>query len=527
MTLLDAKHSHWSKYHDFWEIYDLLYRGGEEIQREAARFLIKRPKEVPEVFATRLSMFDYQNILGVALGWYQSKLFSKDPTIEVRLKGNSDPAAVPENRRKPYTDFLQNADRNGTTYVDLWRQIYQNLLVFKGCYACIDLPSGTRSAPNRAAQRAQGGLDPYVMLYDPRAVINWAVDGLGKLEWIVIKIQTFHQDFLGDGVRTDRWTYYDRRRYRVYERSTTTYKEASSTGPIALYSPAGQPIDAGSEQTAELVDEGAHALADSEQVPVRYFTIPDGLWLASRAYLPAKAHLNIENSYQWALFMANLPVPVITSDTEIQHTISETAFIQLDKGGKFEWSEPKGTSFEHSHNCLEAKREEIFRSVYLMAQGRSSSASASSSSGYAKEMDMLPSKDVLSAYGDIVRAGSQNLLSDVAMARGLNEKDLEFDVRGFNFEINPALQEAETAEIMISLDIPSDTLTKEMQKRVAHSYLTDANRQIIQQVDDEIDAAPTRDELAAQQQQQVKLSMDRQLGRSVQAVGQSAAQAEP
>ena len=49
-------------------------------------------------------------------------------------------------------------------------------------------------------------------------------------------------------------------------------------------------------------------MSDQNRVPLRYITIPEGLWLANRAFLPSMTHLNVENSYIWALFMANLPI---------------------------------------------------------------------------------------------------------------------------------------------------------------------------------------------------------------------------
>lgn len=514
---LDRKHNFWSNNHEWWDLYDLLYRGGKDIVANAARFLQKRPKELPEVYQSRLAKFEYQNILGTALGWYQSALFRKDPSIDLKLVGNDDPAALADTRKTKYTDFLQNCDRNHTTYVDLWRQIFLNLVVFKGCYACVDLPRLEYKPKTLAEQKQAGGLSPYVMLYDPRHVINWAVNEFGELDWILIKIQTSSQEFLGPGKLIDRWTYYDRTEYRVYEREKKT--DASTGAPIIL-DPTGTLMSSTANANAKLVDRGPHALSGANRVPVRYFSIADGLWMANKVYLPAVAHLNMENSYLWALFMANLPIPIIKSDTELTQTVSETAVIHLDEKGTFEWSEPKGTSFEQSAKCLAGLREEIYRTMYLMAQGRSSSASASASSGYSKELDMQPSKDVLASYGDGIRAGMQNLLGDVALVN--DEADIEFDVRGFNFEISPALQEAETLEIMMSLDLPSNTLYKEAQKRVAHAYLTDANRAIVQTVDDEIENAPTRSEQQAAQMQAQKLSMDRSLNRAVSGLTQQA-----
>ena len=202
-----------------------------------------------------------------------------------------------------------------------------------------------------------------------------------------------------------------------------------------------------------------------------------------------------------------------------------TSYIQLSKDGKFQWSEPSGKSYESSARCLSSLREGIFRSIYLQAMGRDASASASSLSGYSKDMDWMPSKDVLAAFGDIIRPGAQNLLQDVALVKG--DIGYEFDVRGFDFEIAPALQLAEELEILISIDLPSDTFYKAKQVQLANAALPDANRAVLQKITDEINSSPTRDELAAQQQQAMKLTMDRQLNRSVSALSTQAANQAP
>jgi hypothetical protein len=517
VSLLDAKHVYWTKYHDTWDMLDLLFRSGQAIQEQAARFLRKRPKELSEVYSARLVGFDHTPIMGTALGWYQSKLFARDPLIDIRPKGESDPDKLDPKMKDSYTGFLQNCDRSGTTFVDVWRLIFQNLLVFKGAYVCIDLPT-TGTQPNRLAQRAAGGLDPYLMVYDPRSVINWDVDEFGNLEWAVIRIKTFKHEFLGNGIDIDRWYYYDRKEYRIYERTKVRDKDSGDT---VLYGASGEMVSSQTEQTAKLVASGPHCMSDQNKVPLRYVTVPEGLWLANRAYLPSMTHLNVENSYIWALFMANLPVPVIKGDSEFSQTISETAFISLDKDASFEWSEPKGTSFSHSEKFLSSKREEIFRSVFLTSQGRDSSASASASSGLSKEMDLLPAKDVLAAFGDGLRAGMQNVLNDVAAVRG---EAVEFDVRGFEFEDSTVLEEAEILELLMSLDLQSDELYKQAQIRLAQLYMADANRAVVQKVVDEITAAPTRSELAAAQAAAQKIGMARQLNRATFSVGDTANQ---
>jgi hypothetical protein len=60
------------------------------------------------------------------------------------------------------------------------------------------------------------------------------------------------------------------------------------------------------------------------------------------------------------------------------------------------------------------------------------------------------------------------------------------------------------------MDINSPTLERELAKRIVRIELPDANRELLQQLDEEINSNPTPTELQAQQQEQaqsLKLSM--------------------
>ena len=518
---LNAEHPHYTEMKDAWSAFDLLYRGGKAIQDQASRFLTKRPRELNDIYLNRVARFTYSEDIGQGLGWYTSKLFRKDPQIDIRLKGKDSTAKVPESKTSFYTDtFLLNCDRAGTTYVDTWRQIFLSMALYKEAFVCVDLPRANGDAKTLLQQKAQGGLDPYLMPYTPTNVINWETDDYGNLNWVVIKVTTATQEFLGQAQKIDRWYFYDRKEFRVYE--AKEQKQSGNEQAVQLVGPSGLSINAGNVQQADLIARGPHSLSGQNRVPVRRLFIPDSLWLTKRVFLPTLNHINMYNAYFWALFMANMAIPIIKSDTDFTQTLSETAYIKLDKDASFEWTEPKGTSFEVSADCIQSEREGIYRLMYLQAQARDSSATASSSSGYAKEMDMMPSLDILSQFGDILRAGMQALLQDVALVRG--DDDIEFDVNGFVFD-KPAIAEVELAELMQGLDIPSDTLYKQMHKRVAQSYLIDSNRSVVDTVNKEIEDAPTRSEMQAQQEQAQKVSMSRSLNRSVQGLAQQASAA--
>lgn len=469
---LDAKHPYYTANAPAWDDHELLYIGGQALKAKADHFLVKRPKELAEVYAARVQRFQYQNILGTAIGWYQAAMFKTDPDIHIK-KGEAD---VEEVTGEFYARFCSDCDRAGTTYVDFARRMFLSMLLYRSAFVLEDLPKIGDQPATLAEQKALGALDPYLVLYDPRQVINWECDAYGNLLWVVIATTTEQRTFGSDSSVVDRWYYFDRSQYAVYE--------------------AKRPDPAKKAEVATLTGSGPHALAEAGRVPVRWVQLPDGLWLANRVYLQSLAHLNLQNAYHWGLFMACLPVLYVKGQFVNPPSVTETAYLEIEENGAIGYVEPSGTSYKIAAEEIAAVREEMYRQLYLQAQGRSSDATPASQSGYSKEIDMAPSRDVLNGMGDILRASLRTILGDVAAIRGDN--DLTFDVRGFGFDDNNESGELATAQLAFDLDIPSDTLEKEVQKRVARVLLKDARPEVVQSVETEIDSAPGRSEREAQ-----------------------------
>jgi hypothetical protein len=474
---LDAQHPEYACHAIAWDDIDLLYRGGHAIKEHAGRFLVKRPKELSEVYSAREQRFAYQNILGTALGWYQSAMFTEDPDVIIQ-RGEK---TLPADEADFYGDFQRDCTRSGCSMWDVAGEILLDLMLYRSAYILKDLPPQEGQAVSRADQKANGALDPYLVIYDPRQVINWECDQYGCLAWVVIATTTEQRTFGAKSEVVDRWYYFDREQYGVYEAKRKDNKKA---------------------EVADLVAEGPHAMSDIGEVPVRRVEVKDALWLADRVYTQVLDHLNQDNSYSWALFMANLPVPVIKGEFNGEVKASETAYIHLAENGAFEWAEPSGTSFEHSANRISSLREEIYRQMYLQAQARSNEATPAAQSGISKEQDMAPSKDVLNAFGDVLRRALASILADVAAIRG--DTDLTFEVRGFDFSDTDTDQEVKAAESVDTLGIQSDTLRKETHKRVARCLLRDAQPELLKQVEAEIDAAPTQEEQQAADEQKLR-----------------------
>ncbi|CAB4130645.1 hypothetical protein UFOVP130_22 [uncultured Caudovirales phage] len=496
---LDAKHADYALYHDGWNDIELICQSGILLKKKAESFLAKRPKELAEVYAQRIRNFTHQDVLGTALGWYVAAMFKDDPDIHLMDEGGADIESDPKDF---YSQFQSNCDRAGTTYVNFFRRLLPKLLKFRSVYVLLDLPKPGDDTPAPATladQKSSGALDPYLVLYDPRQAINWECDAYGNLMWIVFAVTTDQRVFGKGRTVIDRWYYFDRTQYAVYEAERVDGATGQKAGTTdAAY------IDAERPANARLVDSGPHALADAGRVPVQCIQVPEDMWLGNRCYLNAMTHLNLQNALFWGLLMGCLPVLYVKGQFVSPPTMSETGYLEIAEGGDIGYVEPSGVSYQIASENIDKLREEMYRQLYLQAQGRSTAATPAAQSGLSKEMDMAPSRDVLNGLGDILRAAMRDVLIDVASIRG---EDTKFDVRGLTFDDDNEAEELTSAQLASDLNIPSDTLEKEIQKRVARALLKDARPEVVQRVEAEIDAAPgkTEREAEAKKEQQLRI----------------------
>lgn len=452
---LDVRHPEWRELRPYWAEVDLLYRGGAAIRSHASRFLIERPKEPAKVYQARCRRFSYQNILATVMGWWGSKLFGEAPQI------------VLGGARDEYLEkFIAEADRCGHSLFALCQQWFVKAALHGSTVILVDLPQTSMPLTLRQ-QKALGNLDAYLVTFDAAQLINWSADRFGELEWAVIRTEEVRAEFGREAVTRDRWYVFDREKYAVYEAERKEGMDGS--------------------READMVAEGRHALAEQKRVPIHRLVLPEALWLGYRVYPQILDHLNEDNGLGWKLLMSNLAVPVIAGDYEDSPTLSEAAFIKLEKGSTFTWSEPDGKSVQASAERLQALRQEIYRQVYLVSQSRDTSATAAAASAVSKQQDMSPALDVANGFGVVFRDLLRRLLSDVALIRG---KAVEVEIRGLRWEEGDALDEIREAEAALDLGIPSLTWSRVVMKRIVARLAPNLDPETKKQIEAEIDASP-------------------------------------
>ena len=438
-----------------WKQYMDLYAGGERLRERAAEYLVRRHKEPNEVYGERLSRVFYENYIGSIIDWYAATLLRREPMLV--FEGNDSA------EREFYNRFSEDCDLKGTDLSEFFRQRFVEALVCGSSYIVIDFPRSSSPALTRADEDASGRSRAYLVNYGADEVINWNYTDSGGLDWAVIRTTCLQQSGFSDAKwdKETRWIYYDRQNYRIY-------RKTGDSSPI------------------ELIDEGAHGLATLRRVPLVQLQVSEGLWLMNKAALLQLEHFNKSNALSWALTMSLFAMPVVYSDREWNQIVGESYYIQLGPQDRFGWTEPEGKVYQIAADNLVRLKSEIYRVCYVTNQAGDAGGSYQLQSGLSKQLDFSITQDVLRAYGDAVKDTMKQVLRAIAAAR---EDEVVVDVAGMDqFDIDDFASELDNAKKLMDLGIGSDTLTKQVFKKLAFKYLCDVRQEVKNQVAQEIDA---------------------------------------
>jgi hypothetical protein len=176
--------------------------------------------------------------------------------------------------------------------------------------------------------------------------------------------------------------------------------------------------------------------------------------------------------------------PVVYSDREFNQIVGESYYIQLGPDDKFGWTEPEGKVYQIAADNLVQLKDEIYRVCYLMIQAGEASG-GSQQSALSKQLDFNTTQEVLRGYGDAVKETMKQVLWAIAAAR---QDGISIAVSGLDeFDIDDLSTELDDAKKLLDLGIGSETLTKQLFKKLAFKYLNDARQEVKNQVADEID----------------------------------------
>jgi hypothetical protein len=452
---INREHPEYATRKAMWRRYKDLCAGGEQLRQNAAEYLVRRHKEPAEVYEERLQRVFYENHIGSIIDWYAATLMHRAPSLMVA--GSDTPA------KTFFGEFTNNCDLQGTSLGEFFRQQFRQTMVCGSSFLVVDFPRSRGAALTRADEDASGRSRAYLAEYGADEVINWNYGETGGLEWVVIRTSCVQQRSVSDArCETEtRWIYYDRENFQIYRKS-------------------------GEKSPVELTGEGRHGLAALKRVPVFELKVAEGLWLMNKAALLQLEHFNKSNALSWALTMGLFAMPVVYSDKEWQQVVGESYYIQLGKDDRFGWTEPEGKVYQLAADNLLQLKDEIYRVCYLPMQAGMGSSSQARQSGASKQLDFNATQEVLRACGAMVRETMKQVLWAIAAAR---QDAVEIDVAGLDeFDIDEFGGALDNAKKLLDLGIGSETLKREVHKRLAFKYLSDARQEVKNAVAEEIES---------------------------------------
>ena len=453
MIDIDREHPEYLALKHVWRRYRDLYIGGERLKLHAQEYLLPRQREPGDVYTERLGRVFYENYIGSIVDWYSATLFRREPVVT--FEGTNGRG------KEFFAALMDEVDLKGTGLGDFFRAQFVESLITGASYVLVDFPRTSEKAGTRAEEDATGASRAYLVAYSAEDVINWNLDEQGNFDWVVIRQKLIRKDRVEDVEwRTEtRWSYYDKQTFRIYSQV---------------------------DDAVRLVDEGTHALAKLNKVPLFDLRIPEGMWMLNRAGLLQLEHFNKSNALSWALTMGLFAMPVVYSDRDWSQMVGESYYIQLAPEDKFGWTEPEGKVFQIAQDNLTRLQEEIYRVCYLAQAGGSLNAGGMQS-GISKQLDFSITQEVLRAYGDAMKDLVRRVLTSIEAAR---EDGIEISVTGMDeFDITDFGTELSDAQALLKLGVDSPTLKKEIFKKLALKYLSDSRQDVKDRIVGEIENA--------------------------------------
>lgn len=131
-------------------------------------------------------------------------------------------------------------------------------------------------------------------------------------------------------------------------------------------------------------------------------------------------------------------------------------------------------------------KDEIYRVCYLLSHAAGLDSPSQNQSGASKQRDFSITQEVLRAYGDAVKETMKQVLRAIAAAR---QDNISIDVSGLDqFDIGDFSNELDDARKLLTLGIESETLKKQVFKKLAFKFLSDVRQEIKTQIAQEIEA---------------------------------------
>ena len=211
----------------------------------------------------------------------------------------------------------------------------------------------------------------------------------------------------------------------------------------------------------------------------------------NKAALLQLEHFNKSNALAWALTMGLFAMPVVYSDREWNQMVGESYYIQLGPGRPVRVDGAGGQGLPDRGGQPGAAEGRNLPGLLPDEPGERDGRGASAQSGLSKQRDFSVTQEVLRAYGDDGEGRDEaGAAGDRGGAAGRGLRSMS---RGWTSSTSAISATSWTMrKKLLELGIGSETLKKQVFKKLALKYLCDARQEIKNQVAEEIEAEAER-----------------------------------
>jgi hypothetical protein len=398
-----------------------------------------------------------------------------------------------------YAKFVEDVSPPGGERVPLAsfaRRQVTEMLVSQCAWARVDMPKPGEFASLGEQVRA-GNLDAYVVPVPCESVWNFKRSSSGELEWVTLYDSDKPQERWDSerNITLETWTIWTRQGWVKYQDRRKDGEEVNPDKPIPL------------------LDEGAHSF---ERVPLICTAIPKGLWAMDTLESPAREHFNKRSALAWGELMSLLPElyefkgPEETSEPTSESQQDPKRDVNQKRGpgyvqrrghqDKAQWIGPDSAPFTEARASLAELRDDMHRTMHMMAMSISQNATSLGRSAESKKEDRSETNIVLTALGQFARDHITDVVRMVSHGRKDPTLVDKWKVEGASqFETDSGDAIIGRAEVLVNVPVKSPTFQREVQKDVAKAWLGERaeDDKIMEIIEKEIDDNVTLDSMNA------------------------------
>ena len=441
---LEKTHHDYDALIDEWRFYVSAYFGGRMYKE--GNYLIRHPFESSANYRRRREISYYYNYCGPVVDIYVSHLFRKEASREL--------GSLAKDRL--FADFQQDADLEGNSLRHFLREAQRLASVYGRVAIIVDKPAVMACTKAEAICES---IRPYVTLITPENLLDWCYGrspgGRPVLEMVKVREAAD--------------------RYRIW---TTEGWELWAIG---------------ADNEPVLVDAGLHGLGEVPIVPlynkqsgVKMIGVSDIQDIAdinkNIYYLCSDAKEIIENT---AFPMLAMPYSRAEKEEKEVGPHNILQFDPSEPNARPYWLEAPHSSLTEIREWVRQDIEEIYR-IAKLGGVKAAESVGQARSGVALEMEYQQLYSTLSEKADNLEQAEQKILSLWARWEGR-----EFDGRvdyPDDFSVKDLDKDLQNAISAQSAMISSETIRKELQKKIVGSVLPKADGEIRDRIISEIES---------------------------------------